>query len=75
MILTEEMEDEMSDADLEDYMKIKSLSQSKKFMLKPLPYSMDGLKPVFTEEFMETFYKIHHSTYTNYSNVLLSRVE
>jgi len=36
---------------------------------------MDGLEPVFTEFFMETFYYVHHHTYTNYCNLLLNRVE
>ena len=41
------------------------------FEQKPLPYPMNGLEPVFTEEFLETFYGINHQTHVVKTNVLM----
>jgi len=40
------------DQDLNDYMTIKEYRKTKEHVLKPLPYKVDALEPVFSEELM-----------------------
>ena len=42
-------------------------------VLKPLPYSINGLEPVISQKLMEFHYGKHHQTYVNNLNGLYEK--
>ena len=44
-----------------------------KAVLKPLPYALNGLEPVISENLMSFHYSKHHQTYVNNLNMLTEK--
>lgn len=68
-------EDDWEVQDKEDYESIMEYQKTKKFYLKALPYPMDGLEPVFSEELFQMFYLLQHQSYVSNANSLLEQYD
>ena len=51
----------------------RNFASFQKAVLKPLPYALNGLEPVISQNLMEYHYGKHHQTYVNNLNALLEQ--